>query len=267
MRQTFTLLLVAVALLFSGCSGSGAPQAPKAVKPLVVGMDADYPPMTFRSSDGEVQGVEVNFAQALGKELGRPVRIEVLPWAQLGDALLGGGVDIVMSGVSITKYRASKALFGKPYMQISQMAVMKEGAPLPDTLHRGKGMRIGYQEHTTGAEMVKRVFPEATMVPAVKMRDGIIALIEGKTDYFFADSPAVWYYTATNDLHGLMGWYVPYTQENLAWAIAPDNVELKQAVDKIVDKWKMSGFISETLHKWMPVRIVTPQNNQPIHFD
>lgn len=105
------------------------------------------------------------------------------------------------------------------------------------------------------------------MVPAVKMRDGIIALLEGKTDYFFTDSPAVWYYTATNSLDGLMGWYVPYTQESLAWAIAPGNIELKQTVDVIVDKWKTSGFISKTLHKWMPVRIVTPQDNKPIHFD
>ncbi len=264
--KRFSILIATVLLMFSGCSENTSPK-PEAAKPLIVGMDADYPPMTFKDSRGKLQGVEVDFAYALGRELGRPVQIEVLPWPQLADAVLNQGVDMVMSGVTITKERAAKALFSKPYAQISQMAVMKEGAKLPDPYRKGRGMKIGFQSGTTSETFVRRVFPEATMVPSVTMRDGMVKLLEGKTDYFFADAPAVWYYTANTPLKGLMGWYVPYTQENLAWAIAGDNIALKERVDAVIEKWKKNGFISRTLQKWIPVRIVTPQKSEPIHFE
>lgn len=263
--KLFTVMMTAALLMFAGCSENMQPE-PAAAKPLIVGMDADYPPLTFKDSKGTLQGAEVDFAYALGRELGRPVQIEVLPWPQLADAILNRGVDIVMSGVSVTKERAAKALFTKPYAQISQMAVMKEGAKLPDPFRKGRGMKVGFQSNTTSEAFVKRVFPEATMVPSVTMRDGMVKLLEGKTDYFFADAPAVWYYTANTPLKGLIGWYVPYTQENLAWAIAGDNIALKERVDAVIEKWKNNGFITETLQKWIPVRIVTPQGNKPIHF-
>lgn len=268
MRIFGWLLAAAVLMAFvGGCTSSSSPSAAKRPAPLVVGMNADYPPLTFKDTDGNLQGIEVDFARALGKALGREVRIEVLQWAQLKEALQKHVIDIVMSGVSVTKSRETYALFSEPYLQVSQMAVMKEGAALPNTYNRGKGMKIGYQRYTTSEALVQRVFPDSEHFPASSMRNGMVALLTGQTEYLFADSPAVWYYTATGSLKGLVGWYVPYTQENLAWAMAPENVKLKAEVDAVLEQWRTDGFLGATLNRWIPVKVMTPKGDKPIRFD
>ncbi len=270
MRRLILPLLALAALFFTACSDMPTPETSARElrgDTLVVGMDADYPPMTFKNPHGDVQGIEVDFARALGRELGRPVRIEILPWLQLKDALDNHIVDIVMSGVSITKERERMFLFSKPYMQVAQMAIMREGAPLPDPKTKGKGLRIGFQRYTTGEQLVKEAFPEAVPVPAATMREGMIRQMDGETDYFFTDAPAVWYYTSTNTLKGLVGWYVPYTVEYLAWPMPKGSEKLKKEVDAVIEKWRRNGFVTKTMNRWMPVRVVTPQRNELIRFD
>ena len=268
--KVFIWAAMFVAFFFAGCTQPSNPNPDAREmrgKELVVGMDADYPPLTFKDTHGNVQGIEVDFAKALGKELGRPVRIEVMPWLQLKEALDNHIIDIVMSGVSKTKAREGMMLFTEPYMQITQMAVMREGAPVPDLHQKGEGLSIGFQRYTTSEHFVKQAFPKATLVPAATMREGMINQMSGRTDYFFADSPAVWFYTSTNTVKGLMGWYVPYTFEELAWAMPQESFELKKQVDAVIATWKKNGFIDQTVSRWIPVRVVTPQKNRLIRFD
>jgi polar amino acid transport system substrate-binding protein len=270
MKRFLMAVMAAVAVLIVGCSETTNPRPDAREmrgKTLVVGMDADYPPLTFKNAHGDVQGIEVDFAKALGKELGRPVRIEILPWLQLKEALDNHIVDIVMNGVSVTKQREGMMLFSRPYMKIAQMAIMREGAPLPNLATKGAGLRIGFQRYTTSEKFVKQSFPQAELVPAATMREGVINQMSGKTDYFFADAPAIWYYTSTNTLKGLMGWYVPYTLEDLAWAMPKGSFELKKEVDAVIAKWQKNGFINQTLTRWMPVQVITPQDNELVHFD
>lgn len=258
--------LFAMLLFMTGCSMS-QPAMETETPPLVVGMDLDNPPMTFRDGEGLPSGAEVEFANALGTQLHRPVRIEVLPWGQLTQALKTHAVDIVMSGVSVTEAREAEMLFSEPYTTISQMILMKEGSALPLDSYEGEGMRIAYQTGTTAERFVKERFAAATMIPTDTTRNGMVALLGGQSDYYVTDGPAVWFYSASNALPGIVGRYVPYTRENLAWAMAADNVVLKQEVDAVLKGWKEEGFISEVLNRWIPVRIVTPNYDEPVTFE
>lgn len=265
MKKTMVYLL-AMLLFTAGCSTTQSAMKTEA-PPLVVGMDLDNPPMTFRNGEGLPSGAEVEFANALGAQLHRPVRIEVLPWGQLVQALQTHAVDIVMSGVSVTEAREAKVLFSEPYTTISQMILMKEGAALPLDSYEGEGMRIAFQAGTTAEHFVKARFAAATMIPTDTTRNGMVALLGGKSDYYVTDAPAVWFYSASNGLPGIVGRYVPYTRENLAWAMAADNVVLKQEVDAVLERWIKDGFISKVLNRWIPVRIVTPNYNEPVTFE
>ena len=73
-RARGIFLLALVALLpsfFSACKSRDQ-------NTLVVGMDLSYPPFETIDSSGKPQGVSVDLAEALGKFLGKPVRIENL---------------------------------------------------------------------------------------------------------------------------------------------------------------------------------------------
>src|SRR4051812_42117739 len=73
--------------------------------PLRVGIAPNYPPLAFKE-DGQLSGIEVDFAKRLGAALGRPVVLVETPWEDLPKALLEDKtIDVVMSGTSITEKR------------------------------------------------------------------------------------------------------------------------------------------------------------------
>ncbi len=265
LRKITFLFFVLTSFIFFGCSQDTTPTTPKKA-PLIVGMSVNYPPIAFKIK-GKPSGLEADFAYALAKELNRDVEIKILPWEQLPLALDSGIINIVMAGVSITKKRSKYALFSKPYMQTSQMAVMREGASSPDISNGGLGTKIGYINSTTGEEFVKKSFKNASMKGYTSDKNGIVAVMNGDIDYFFHDAPSIWYYTAELSLKGIMGWYVPYTKENLAWAFAKKDTALRDDVNAVLDKWRKSGKLRAMIQKWIRVQVVTPNGQKPISFE
>ena len=78
---------------------------------LRVGVSPDYPPVIFER-DGEIVGIEADFAHRLGSDLHRPIEFVEIPFPDLLDALEAGEIDVVMSGLSSTPDRASRVLYG-----------------------------------------------------------------------------------------------------------------------------------------------------------
>jgi polar amino acid transport system substrate-binding protein len=263
-----TLLITLVwTWLATGCASSQPPLSLQKRHTLIVGTDAAYPPMTFKDAEGRVVGIEADFARALSKTLHRPVEIRVYPWHELESKLLNGDIDIVMAGVSVTKARRQRLAFTKPWMEISQMALMRIGALQPNPASKGRGMRVGYLRGTTAEQLVDTLFPQAERHPAPSLEVGITSLLSGKTDYFFTDAPTVWYYAAVHPLDHVVGWYIPYTRESIAWVVHPDNHALRQKLNTIIDRWQANGLIGATINRWVPVGVVAQSRQKPIRFD
>ena len=79
---------------------------------LRVGVSPDYPPVIFER-DGEIVGIEADFAHRLGRDLHRPIEFVEIPFPDLLDALEAGEIDVVMSGLSNTPDRASRVQFNR----------------------------------------------------------------------------------------------------------------------------------------------------------
>jgi polar amino acid transport system substrate-binding protein len=265
LRKIISSMLISSTLLFLGCS-TNTISTPEKQEELVVGMSLNYAPIAFKNKD-EAAGLEVDFAQALAKELNRKLRIKILPWEQLALALKTDTVDVIMAGVSVTEKRSQFALFSDSYMNISQMAVMRVGDSAPSIESHGRNKRIGYIYATTGEAFVKDNFYNSTQQGYNTVKKGIAAVMNKDIDYFFHDAPSIWYYTAELSLNGIMGWYVPYTEERLAWAFAPKHVKLKDEVNLILKKWRENGTLNRMIQKWIRVRVVTPNGQKPITFE
>src|SRR5258708_11871996 len=85
-------------------NGPAAGARVPAHKTLRVGITPDYPPLVFGQA-GAVAGAEIDLARALAKELNRPVEFITLQRDDLINAIQDGRIDIVMSGMSVTKTR------------------------------------------------------------------------------------------------------------------------------------------------------------------
>lgn len=242
------------ALIVAGCAGFGS-----FGKVINVGMATNYPPLAFEK-DGQVQGMEVDFANALGESLNASVNIKTYTWEALLEALNAGEIDVVMSGVSITEKRKSMMLFSDPYMEIGQMAIIRteDAGYLANKVQLMSGnYRVGYSRNTTGQQFVTEKLKNAEQTGFATNEEGIEALINKEIDYFIHDAPTVWQLTSsypTDDR--LFGLYAPLTDEYLAWAVKTGNEELQQELNTVLESWKENGFLKRTFSKWIPVSVV-----------
>lgn len=246
-------LLLTLALGTVGCRSTGAGGGGV----LRVGVVPTHPPVVFEH-DGELMGIEVDLARALGDRLGRRIEFVRVDEAEPLAPLERGEVDVVMNGLSITPERESRVLFAAPYMQAGQLAVIRS-ADLGRfgrvyTLRR-PGARVGFEYGTSGERFVATELARADGFGFDDVESGIRSLRAERIDFFIHDAPTIWRLAgdpAQRDLHGL---YQLLTHEEIAWAVRRDDGALKARLDAVVAAWQQDGRIEQIVDRWIPVRV------------
>jgi ABC-type amino acid transport substrate-binding protein len=263
-RVTTVARLAALALGLGTAAlalGGACARAADAPGPLRVGMASNYPPLAFKP-DGELKGIEVDFAHQLGKALGREVVIVETPWNDLGTALLDNKVDVVMSGTSITEERKKKVDFTNPYLTVGQMVLIRDAdyskLRRPEALDKPT-VRVGFTDNTTGARYAHKHLSKAKLQGFPDTDAGVAALRNDQIDAFVVDAPAVWRVTGglLSKETQLRGLYVPLTHEELAWAVRKNEPQLRAQLNAVLKKWKHDGTLQDILDKWITVRKTT----------
>lgn len=256
-----------LALGLSGCAPSQttiqppastpAPPAPThrvtPMPPLRIGMAPNYPPVIFKEQ-GRLTGLEVDFANRLGEELGRVIELVELPWEGLIPALASGEIAVIMSGMSVTEGRKQRVRFVQPYMRVGQMAIIRKDSRLelgsPSLLARTKG-RVGFVDGTTGAAYVQQQLPKAQHVPVRSTDEGLQALRTRKLDAFIHDAVTAWRVGSNEANDTLTASYFPLTEEYLAWAVPKENDQLGHDLGEVLARWQRSGELQALLKKWL----------------
>jgi polar amino acid transport system substrate-binding protein len=252
-RGTAAALLACLILACAGASPAG-----DVPSPLRVGMATNYPPLAFKEN-GQLAGVEADFAHRLGPALGVTVTLVETAWEDLIPALRDRRIDVIMSGMSITEDRKALVSFTDSYFTIGQMAVVRaaDAARLRDPAAMDQpSVRVGTVTATTGERYARASLPHATLSTYPSVDAAIDALRAGQIDVFIHDAPAIWHVRgrpllSDRELHGL---YTPRTEEPLAWAVRNDNDALRERLNAVLQRWKADGQIDTVLNRWMPVR-------------
>jgi ABC-type amino acid transport substrate-binding protein len=268
----FGALVLCLALaLFAGCpSFLGTPSLPPPEpaptpsgtllnREFRIGIAPDYLPLAYKFR-GQLVGLEVDFAEQLGKELDKQIILVETPWSELIPALIEGGIDIIMSGMSITEDRLRLVSFTEPYMQIGQMALVRARDQASfSNLERflDTTSRVGFVSHTTGELAAKEVFSKAKLMPQPTVEDGVAALRQGRIDVFVHDAPTVWRIGGNPGEKELIGLYWPLTKEPLAWAVRKSDVSLQFALSSKIKEWELSGRLKQLTSRWITLHIVT----------
>jgi len=240
----------------NACVAAETSQSGAAVSaaPLRVGITPEYPPLVFRQPDG-TNGLEIDFAKALGQELGRPVEFVVLRRDQLLDALLAKQIDIIMSGMSVTKARQLKIRFSDPYVRNELRAIFpireaKYFKTVEDLLKTQA--KVGVVAGSTGDAFVKQNCTSAQIVPVTMRRDVATWLLKTKKmDVFVDDSYALADILSKNEAD--IGYLPqPLSEEDLAWGVRPDDTQFLATVNRILSNWKSDGTLDRLLDRWLP---------------
>ena len=249
---------VLLAFFLGACGTLRTESKPKELPPapLRVGVFPYYPPMIFKENN-QVRGVEADLAMLLAKALGRQADFFELSWDHLIPALMERKLDIIMSGMTITEARKARVNFTDPYIKIGQVALMRaEDASQFDSLGkiRESLSTIGVVKGTTGEAFVRNNFSKAANIISLqKASEASYALINRRIYLFVHDGPSVAWLVSENE-GVLKGFWEPFTEEYLGWAVNREDRDLLLKVNSILSDWKKDGTLKEVLIQWLPYR-------------
>ncbi len=243
----------ALVALVSVASGSllAGDQAAESQTTLRVGVAPNLPPMIYKEGKNIV-GVEADLAQAIGRELHRPIKFVELPWPDLIDSLEANQIDIIMSSMSVTRARQTRVAFSEPYLRIGQMALVRADGRY-SLLSGSLGTQtIGVKKATTGNLLVQQEFPRAKRKYFDSGDDAAKALRKKKIDLYFSDSTMIWYLAGKYEGEGLVVAPPVFSDETLAWAMRKSDAKLLESVNQALKGMAASGELKQVLKRWIP---------------
>lgn len=261
MNRHSTLAMIIAASTMVAMAGVRPLQAADAA-PLRVGIAPNYPPLAFKE-DGQLQGIEVDFANRLGKALNRPVVLVETPWDNLSKALVEDKtIDVVMSGTSVTERRKERVDFADSYLDVGQMVLIRSDdyPRLRDAASLDQPeLRVGYISNTTSQAYAKDHLKKAKLEGFPDADAGVAALRANKIDAFVSDAPAVWRVTGglLSKETQLRGLYTPLTKEELAWAVRKGDDGLRAQLNAVLAQWKKDGTLDDVIDDWITVKRTT----------
>ena len=251
------LLLVLLAWLLPACAStpSSQPQAPAAPQQLVVGVAANARPLIYKEG-GELKGLEIDLAQAFARHLNMEPQFVELDWLALIPALEQGKIDIIMSGMSITRLRSVRIDFSNPYTRSGQMMLVRlaDGQRYPRGYYDLKwrqAITVATVKGTTGEGFARRHLKRAMVRSYGQGELAVAALLAREVDVFISDAPMVAVYAAQHEGQ-LQPVYSLLTEEYLAWGIGKHNPTLQKLANGFLAQMEEDGRLQQLLGRWLP---------------
>jgi polar amino acid transport system substrate-binding protein len=249
-QQLWCLLLFTPIPLLPPLAAQG--QAPPSEHPLRWGADAEGgAPYLFKDPQNPRRniGFEVDLANALARELGRPIEFVQKDFKNLLLDLNRGDIDLAMNGLEVTPDRRNKVLFSRPYYIYKLQFVARAGEDRFQTLDQCKdraGVIVGTMEETAAERLLDK------LGIAKKIYDGPVEcyqdLLAGRTDGVLLDLPIALYYARPNPRLRFAG--SPLAEGYYAIAVKKDNPALVDALNAALDRLLASGELERIYSRW-----------------
>lgn len=237
-------LAAALALAVAG----GAAQAQQKLK---VAADVGYAPHVMAKPTGGVEGYNVDIAEAIAKKLGLELEVVDQQWSGIFAGLNAKKYDLIIAPTTITEERAKSMLFTEPYADNDYQFTIKKGAPQVASLDDLKGKIIAVNK----GNLYDRWATEREgqygwqIMRFDKNADAIAAVIAGRATANLAANTVAGYVAKQNPMVEPSR-YVIVTGQAYGLAFRPDDVEMRNKVELILECLKQDGTIARIHEKW-----------------
>ncbi|MDR3187274.1 MAG: ABC transporter substrate-binding protein [Holosporaceae bacterium] len=183
-KKYIHVLSVSVFLLF-GCD-DGRKNENAAAGSIKFAISADYPPFTYYS-DGNLTGLDIEFAQLLAKELGKTAVFEDMQFGAILLSVQDGAVDAAIGAIEPSEEKKKKCDFSDSYYNTGWALVYRKGSTATSLGQLAKS-KVVYQNGSIGhRDLLREKAPLAELVAMDNMNAAIEALKAGQVDYILMD--------------------------------------------------------------------------------
>lgn len=219
--------------------------------PLRWGADAEggAPYIFVDPKRPEVQiGFEVDLAESLAKELGRPIRFQQYAYANLAQGVLRGDFDFAMNGLEVTEDRQKQILFTRPYYRYQLQLVARAGESRFKSLAELKaaGGIVATLEDTAAERMLDKLGIEKRIYDS--QAEPYVDLKLKRVDAVLLDLPIATYYAKPDPKLQFIG--LPLGLGSYAIALKPDHTQLKEELDSAIGRLIEKGELRRIYERW-----------------
>lgn len=162
------------------------PRAALAEDVLNVGILQYYPPFSLQDAGGRMTGFDVDFAEALCRQLGRRCRLTPLPLNSIVDKLADLSLDMAVAGLGVSEERRRIMLFSKPYYHSRSLYVGRAGLSISRDGLRGKKLAALY--NSVQFQLLQDLWKEDAKILGFESLQSLLdALALGRVDVLFLD--------------------------------------------------------------------------------
>ena len=235
-------------------------------KSITVGFDNTFVPMGFEEKNGDYAGFDIELAQYVSKKLGITVHFQPIDWDMKETELQNGTIDAIWNGYSATDERREKVAFTIPYMQNTQILVVKKTSGI-HSVEDMKGKVLGAQNGSSGMldfeehpEVLKNRVKGGDADQYQSVNEAIIDLKNDRIDALLIDRVYADYYLTTE---GIADEYdtIPsgFESESFAVGVRPADKKLLEALNQAFKELYQEGIFQQISQKWFGEDVSTPE--------
>ena len=256
MKKLLALLLAVILVLsLAACTSTAKDDEPASdAAKLTMATEATFPPYEYYDGDAIV-GIDVEVAQAIAEKLGMELEVTDIAFDSIIPGIQTGKYDMGMAGMTVTDERKEQVNFSDSYATGVQVVIVKDDSPITsvdDLFADGASTVVGTQAGTTGFIYATSDIEDAglgTVKSFGKTTDAVEALKNGQVDCVILDNePAKALVAANEGLHILD---TEYAVEDYAIAIAKENTDLLEKVNKALSELTADGTLQSIVDKYI----------------
>lgn len=235
-------------------------------KSITVGFDNTFVPMGFEEKNGNYAGFDIELAKYVSKKLGIQVHFQPIDWDMKETELQNGTIDAIWNGYSATDERREKVAFTIPYMQNTQVLVVKKTSNIHSVedmtgkvlgAQNGSSGMLDFEEHP---EVLKNRVKGGDADQYQSVNEAIIDLKNDRIDALLIDRVYADYYLTTE---GIADEYdtIPsgFESESFAVGVRPADKKLLEALNQAFKELYQEGIFQQISQKWFGEDVATPE--------
>ena len=235
-------------------------------KSITVGFDNTFVPMGFEEKNGDYAGFDIELAQYVSQKLGITVHFQPIDWDMKETELQNGTIDAIWNGYSATDERREKVAFTIPYMQNTQILVVKKTSGIHSVedmtgkvlgAQNGSSGMLDFEEHP---EVLKNRVKGGDADQYQSVNEAIIDLKNDRIDALLIDRVYADYYLTTE---GIADEYdtIPsgFESESFAVGVRPADKKLLEALNQAFKELYQEGIFQQISQKWFGEDVATPE--------
>lgn len=214
-------------------------------------MEATYAPFEYMDENNQIQGFDVDLANALCEEMKATCTFHNQAFDSLIPALKFKRYDAAISAMDITEARLQQVNFSDAYYDNSAAFISIEGKVADQAALEGK--RIGVQNGSTHQSYLLEQLPGVTAVPYSSYQDAFIDMKNGRIDSVFGDTAVVAEWFKKEDNLTYVGDQVTnqeYFGNGFGIAVNKSNPELVAQLNTALAEVKANGEYDKIFNKY-----------------